>query len=193
MVAPSRFCHVVFRTRRYEEMVDWYLKAFEARVQVRNDRIAFLTYDEEHHRMAIAKVDAPDASEQVGRPLVGVAHVAYAWNDLEELLTNYKRLKSLNIVPVRPTRHGMTLSMYYDDPDGNNLEFQIDLMDAEHANIYMRTPAFDRNPSGELFDCDELVARWEAGQPVNDLIFRSDQPESRQTNWVRAGGVAAVT
>jgi catechol-2,3-dioxygenase len=48
MVAPSKFAHVVLNTHRYEEMIDWYTRVFEARVQHRDNRLAFLTYDDEH-------------------------------------------------------------------------------------------------------------------------------------------------
>ena len=78
--------------------------------------------------------------------------------------------------PFLCLRHGPTLSMYYHDPDGNNLEFQIDLLDADAANAFMKTPAFAGNPIGEPFDPDELVRRFDAGEPLRDCIFRSDQP-----------------
>jgi hypothetical protein len=46
----------------------------------------------------------------------------------------------------------VTLSLYYRDPDGNGLEFQIDLMRADDANEFMSGPAFAANPIGEPFD-----------------------------------------
>lgn len=177
MTAPSKFAHVVYNTHRYDEMIEWYLDVFEARVQHRDDRLAFLTYDDEHHRFAFANLgpmpeDPPEP--RMGRG-VGVNHVAYTWNDLGELVDLYKRLKAEGIEPVRPIRHGMTLSMYYADPDGNLMEFQIDVLDADAANEFMDSPAFDANPIGEPFDPDELVARFEAGESVADVVFRSDQ------------------
>jgi catechol-2,3-dioxygenase len=177
MTAPSKFAHVVYNTHRYDEMIDWYLNVFEARVQHRDDRLAFLTYDDEHHRFAFANLgpmpdDAPEP--RMGRG-AGVNHVAYTWPDLDEFVDLYKRLKADGIVPVRPIRHGMTLSMYYADPDGNLMEFQIDLMEPDAANEFMESSAFDANPVGEKFDPDELVARHDAGEPVDDIIFRSDQ------------------
>lgn len=177
MSAPTKFAHVVYNTHRYDEMIDWYLKVFEARVQHRDDRLAFLTYDDEHHRFAFANLgpapeDAPPPRMGKGP---GVNHVAYTWNDLGELVELYKRLKADGIVPLRPVRHGMTLSMYYADPDGNLMEFQIDLLDPDAANAFMESAAFDANPVGERFDPDELVARYEAGEPLDEVIFRSDQ------------------
>ena len=58
------------------------------------------------------------------------------------------------------------------------MEFQIDLMDLKTASDFMGSRTFAANPIGEPFDPEELVARYESGKPVDDLIFRSDQPES---------------
>ena len=177
MAAPSKFAHVVYNTHRYEEMIDWYLFVFEARVAHRDDRLAFLTYDDEHHRFAFANLgpmpDQPPEPKLGKGP--GVNHVAYTWDDLGQLVDLYDRLKARGIEPVRPIRHGMTLSMYYADPDGNLMEFQIDLMEPDAANEFMASPAFDANPIGEPFDPDELSRRFRAGEPLADVIFRSDQ------------------
>jgi catechol-2,3-dioxygenase len=180
MVAPSKFAHVVYNTHRYTEMVDWYGRVFEARVQHADDKLTFMTYDDEHHRFAFLNLGAPAPGQDIDRPTnaVGVNHLAYTWNGVGELLDTYKRLKAMGVTPYRPIRHGITLSMYYRDPDGNQLEFQTDLMSVEDANRFMDSPAFDKNPIGEPFDPDELLARYEAGQPVDDLIFRADQAEA---------------
>ncbi|MFC3230769.1 VOC family protein [Marinibaculum pumilum] len=186
MAAPRKFAHVVFNTHRYEEMIAWYLDVFEARVQHRDDRLAFLTYDQEHHRFAFANLGPAGAGGgDVVPGRAGVNHLAYTWDGLAALLDLYKRLKARGILPYRPIRHGFTLSMYYRDPDGNQLEFQVDLMTPAAANRFMDSPAFAANPIGEHFDPDQLVARFEAGAPVDDLIFRSDQAESAGSQWVR--------
>ena len=188
MAAPTRFAHVVFNTHRYQQMIDWYAMVFEARVQHQGKRLAFLTYDDEHHRFAFANLGPDDgATDPVSdRIQAGLNHLAYTWAGLDELLDTYTRLKARGILPVRPIRHGFTLSMYYRDPDGNGLEFQVDLMTPEQANAFMATDAFARNPVGEVFDPDELVARYRAGDAVDGLIFRSDQPESLGGQFIRA-------
>ena len=53
MVAPAKFAHVVFRTNQIDTMVDWYCTFLEAHVAYRDAGIAFLTYDDEHHRIAL--------------------------------------------------------------------------------------------------------------------------------------------
>lgn len=179
MVAPSKFAHVVYNTHRFDEMIDWYTRVFEAKVQHREKRLAFLTYDDEHHRMAFANLGPlKDGDDGMNAGGVGVNHVAYTWNGVGELVDTYKRLKGYGILPWRPLRHGMTLSLYYRDPDGNSMEFQTDLMSVDAANAFMAGEAFENNPIGEPFDADELAARYDAGEPVDDLIFRSDQPEA---------------
>ena len=192
MVAPSKFAHVVYKTHQYEVMIEWYCRIFEAKVQHRDDRLAFLTYDDEHHRFAFLNLGpAPANAAPRDKMAVGVHHLAYTWKNLGELVDTYKRLKAEGVVPVRPIRHGMTLSTYYEDPDQNMLEFQVDLVSVDAANAFMDSPAFAANPVGEPFDPDELAARFDAGKPVDDLIFRSDQPESGVKQRAQAAPVPA--
>ena len=180
MAAPSKFAHVVLNTHRFEEMIDWYSRVFEARVQHRDNRLAFLTYDEEHHRFAFVNLGpAKDCAAEQPATATGLNHLGYTWRDLNELMDTYARLKSQGIMPSRPVRHGPTLSLYYRDPDNNGLEFQVDLLNAGDANRFIRGPAFAANPIGEPFDPDALVARLALNKPTNDLIFRSDQAESK--------------
>ena len=87
MAAPSKFAHVVYQTHRFEEMIDWYTRVFEATVRHRDDKLAFFSYDDEHHRMAFLNLGP---IENGGAPKkasgVGVHHVAYTWKDLGELV-----------------------------------------------------------------------------------------------------------
>lgn len=86
---------------------------------------------------------------------------------------------------MSPVRHGFTLSLYYADPDGNGLEFQIDLMGERAASEFMHGPVFARNPGGESFDPDALVAHYESGRPVDALIFIEGQPEFNGSAFVK--------
>jgi catechol 2,3-dioxygenase-like lactoylglutathione lyase family enzyme len=186
MAVPSKFAHVVYKTHKFDEMIDWYTQVFNAKVQHRDDRLAFLTYDSEHHRFAFINLGKPQSEEAPRRESdSGVHHVAYTWSNLGDLIDTYKRLKANGILPAQPIRHGLTLSLYYADPDRNMMEFQIDLMEAQAANDFMGGPAFAKNPIGERFDPDALVLRYEEGKPVDDLIFRSDQDESHGHAYAR--------
>ena len=118
----------------------------EAEVQFKNEMLAFLTYDEEHHRLAL--VARPGTIDRVPNA-AGLAHLAYAYADLSELVATYERLKAAGIVPVRTINHGPTTSMYYADPDGNQVELQVDNFDTpEECHAWFFRPEFAQNPIG---------------------------------------------
>jgi catechol-2,3-dioxygenase len=184
MAPPIKFAHVVYRTHHLEEMVDWYIKVLECKIQHRDAHLAFLTYDDEHHRIAFinlgpAKDDEPGRGRpenaSLNRSGAGIHHLAYTWATLKDLMEVYEGLKAMGVLPLRPIRHGLTLSLYYADPDGNSMEFQVDVLDVETSNAFMAGPEFAANPVGDTFDPDELLAALKAGKPVLDLILRADQ------------------
>ena len=181
-VPPQKFVHVVYRTFRFAEMLAWYETVFDAKVQYQDPALAFLTYDEEHHRFAFANlaVIRPDASEPAQRSLVGVDHVAYTYGALSDLLENYAWLKERGIKPYWCVHHGITVSMYYADPDGNQMELQVDCFaTADAANALMHGPRMATNPIGVEYDPDDWLTRLRAGAPASELLERKvDLPVS---------------
>jgi catechol-2,3-dioxygenase len=179
MAKPVKFAHVVYSTRRYEEMIAWYQKVFEADVVYQNPVLAFLTYDDEHHRFAIANLSAfKPGVEGGGRGEIGVNHVAYTYANLGNLLDTYARLKQEGITPYWRIHHGMTLSFYYQDPDGNRMEFQVDTCPVDEANAYMQSDAFAANPIGVEIDPDALLAQYRSGVPEKQLLAFPEGPIS---------------
>ena len=80
-IAPALFAHFVLRSANMQPMVDWYTTVLNMHVVKRNDFICFLTYDEEHHRLAIVNIaglHAPDSKSW------GLAHVAYTFRNVGE-------------------------------------------------------------------------------------------------------------
>jgi len=174
-IRPMKFVHVVYGTRRFEQMVHWYQTVFDAKVQYQNPVLAFLTYDEEHHRFAFANLDVlkPGTNERDRRGLIGVDHVAYTYASLKDLLENYEYLKAQGVEPYWCVHHGMTVSMYYADPDGNQMEFQVDCFGSnEEANAFMASPHFAANPIGVEFDPDDWLARLRAGTAPSEFLMR---------------------
>ena len=180
MTSPRKFAHVVYQTHRYDEMIDWYIKVFDAKVQNRTQQLAFITYDEEHHRMAFLNLGATQGDAPKKPDGVGVHHVAYTWDNLGQLLETYEKLKTMGTLPSFAVRHGPTLSMYYRDPDGNSMEFQIDLLDVDAANEFMQSNAFALNPVGEEFDPEQLSKQYRAGADLTAMVLRSDQAAPKQ-------------
>jgi catechol-2,3-dioxygenase len=181
MARPTKFAHVVYQTRRFEEMLAWYRQVFEASVVYQNSALAFLTYDDEHHRFAFINMSAfkPDGAEAGARADTGVNHVAYTYANLGDLLETYARLKQASITPYWPIHHGVTLSLYYQDPDGNRMEFQVDCCaSAEEANAHMLSDAFAANPVGVAIDPEALLAQYRGGVPVETLLVQPAGPMS---------------
>lgn len=164
---PVRLAHVVLRTARFEESVQWWRDLLVADTRFENDFIAFLTYDEEHHRLAIVR--SPQVDDD-GRRSAGMEHVAFTYADLDDLLATYVRLAENGTMPVAPINHGMTLSLYYADPDGNQVELQIDTMSTTEAESFMAGAVFAANPIGVRFDPVDLVARRADGASVEELV-----------------------
>jgi catechol-2,3-dioxygenase len=136
--------------------------------------LAFLTFDDEHHRIAI--VGIPGLAEQPAMA-AGTDHVAFTHADLGNLLSTFRRLKQVGIEPYWCINHGPTTSMYYKDPDGNRIELQVDNYPAEEASRWMQSGEFAANPIGVVFDPDELLGRYAAGEPIERLIVRPPLPE----------------
>jgi len=148
MITPSKFAHVVYKTPRLDEMIEWYERVLGAHIAFRNDFIAFLTYDDEHHRVALVKAPEP-----------GVEHVAFTYESLTALVDTYTRLRDSGVTPYWTIDHGPTTSMYYRDPDGNQIELQVDnFPDAEALHAFFHSETFAANPIGVDFDPEDLTA-----------------------------------
>ena len=80
--------------------------------------------------------------------------------------------KEKDITPYWCVHHGITVSMYYADPDGNQMEFQVDCFaSSEQANDFMEH-SFAANPVGVEFDPDEWLTKLRAGAPESDFLER---------------------
>ena len=185
-VSPERLAHVVFRTMQYDAMRDFYLEFLNARVAYENDFVCFLRYDDEHHRVVILAVPglAP-----VQHRAAGLEHFAFSYGTMGELLGNYVRLKARGVKPDWCINHGMTTSIYYRDPDGNQIETQFDNMDVPAADAFMVSDYFDKNPIGVDFDPEVLLARYREGVPLADLVQFKSAPYSPDTPHIRPVGV----
>lgn len=170
---PIQIAHVVLKTARYSESVDWYCRLFQAEIALANPRITFLSYDDEHHRIAI--INGGESLKPKLEDAAGVDHFAFSYETLSELLAVYGRLKSQGILPARSINHGMTISFYYRDPDGNRVELQVDNFGKAEAAAYMHSAEFNANPIGTEFDPDELKRRFATGERLTDLLWPTQQ------------------
>lgn len=181
VLSPVKLAHVVLRTNQLKAMVDYYKTFLGAEAMYENDVLAFLTYDEEHHRIAIVQMPGTKNKDP---QTCGLEHTAFTYNTLTDLLLAYRQRKQKGIQPYWPINHGPTTSIYYKDPDGNMIETQVDnYEDADSATEFMKSKAFAENPIGVDFDPEDFIKRLSAGESESELQRRVEiGPRALPTN-----------
>ena len=71
IIPPAKLAHFVIRTPRFEESISWWRTVLGADVRHRNDFLCFLTYDDEHHRLAILSVPTLTGNDRGAAPFGG--------------------------------------------------------------------------------------------------------------------------
>ncbi|KAI1155830.1 Glyoxalase/Bleomycin resistance protein/Dihydroxybiphenyl dioxygenase [Nemania diffusa] len=161
VISPKSMAHVVLKTPDLKAMSTFYKTFLGAHASWENEQMAFLTYDEEHHRIAL--IEIPGLADKVQKS-AGLDHIAFTYETLDGLMTAYTQRKALGIRPIWCINHGPTTSLYYQDPDGNRVETQVDNFDtAEEATAFMAGPEFAANPLGADFDPEDLIRQLEQG------------------------------
>ena len=97
------------------------LLGFKVQQKVKNDFV-FLTLGKHHHDLALMNIgkDAPHPNEW----MTGLYHFALELKNKAEFKKFYKKLK--NKVTLYPINHGISLAMYFNDPDNNTVELYVD-------------------------------------------------------------------
>lgn len=173
-VIHPTFHHFNLKTTRLQEMVDWYGALVGAEV-VHQDAVgAWLSNDKANHRIALLAfpgfLDDPEKETRTG-----LHHSAFEYSSFEDLNSSYLRLRETGIEPAMCIDHGMTLSYYYSDPDGNHVELQCDVFgDWDSSREWMLTSDdFHSNPIG-VFVRPELIAEVAAqGTPFAEIHSRA--------------------
>ncbi len=81
------------------------------------------------------------------------------------------RLRDEGIAPFLNLDHGMTMSMYYQDPEGNGVEIQVDGFGSwSRGKEWMwASQEFGENPIGVYFDPEQIVAARDAGLSFEEI------------------------
>ncbi|OCL04423.1 Glyoxalase/Bleomycin resistance protein/Dihydroxybiphenyl dioxygenase [Glonium stellatum] len=169
VVSPIRLAHVVLRTNNFKTMVNFYKTFLGAKANYENEFLSFLTYDNEHHRIAIAAL--PGTGPKTTKTC-GLEHIAFTFT-FEDLFLAYRQRKARGIEPSWCVNHGVTTSIYYHDPDGNMLETQVDSFSTpEEATAFMMSKEFAENPIGADFDPEDHIARLKRGESIASILKR---------------------
>lgn len=164
------FHHVTIKTSRLHEMVDWYRIVIGAEVTFQDANNAWTTNDEANHRVAFLSVPGLDDDPDKVRHN-GMHHSAFEYANFGDLMRSYERLRDEDIRPAFCLDHGLTISIYYRDPEGNYVELQSDNFgDWQASSHFMRTSEdFRTNPIGTFFDPEKVCQAHKDGHPFQSL------------------------
>jgi 3-(3-hydroxy-phenyl)propionate hydroxylase len=189
-VIHPKFHHVNLKTTRLQEMIDWYSALIGTEVTHQFEFGAWISNDKANHRIALLAfpnfVDDPEKETRTG-----LHHTAFEYDGFEDLNSSYVRLKAAGIVPDFCLDHGMTLSYYYRDPDGNRVELQIDAFgDWDKSTAWMReSAAFQKDPIGNFVDPDRVAEAAAAGASFEEIHARAMAGELAPEQTPTAVGV----
>lgn len=170
MIKPALH-HVTIKTSRLQDMVDWYGKVVGVTVTFQDANNAWTTNDGANHRVAFLSVpelgDDPDKVRHNG-----MHHSAFEYDSFDDLMTSYARMRDEEgITPAFSLHHGLTISIYYRDPEGNYVELQSDdFGDWAKSTEWMRTADdFRANPIGAFFDPEKVHKAYRDGEDYRKL------------------------
>lgn len=166
--------HFNLKTARLYEMIEWYSTVVGMTANYHFPGGAWLTNDAANHRLAL--LVSPYLSEDADKlKHTGFHHSAFEYPSMGDLFDNYVRLKALGIKPHASLDHGLTTSFYYEDPDGNSVELQVDnFKNWQESSEWMRTsPQFAANPIGMPVDPEQMIAAYKAGVSFAELHERA--------------------
>ena len=148
MIHAERIGHVVLKVRSLERSRRFYTEVLGMEVMGEVPGVVFLANGRrDHHEIGLAEVgaDAPDAPALA----VGLVHVAFRLRSMADLRAAYDELKANHVRISYTVNHGVTKSVYFFDPDGNELEIYADNSPAEvvaFANAYAGMEKLDFAP-----------------------------------------------
>jgi catechol-2,3-dioxygenase len=173
-IIPPVLHHTTFTTLRLDEMVGWYEKVAGLLPVFWGEGAAWLSNDAANHRIALLSPPGLKHPEDKGHT-TGIHHTAFEFATFDQWLDNYIRLRDHGIVPWLTLDHGITMSVYYQDPDGNGVEIQVDGFGdwADSKQWINSNIEFATNPIGTYFDPEKLVAAREQGLGFKEIHERA--------------------
>ena len=134
--------HAGLWVRDMETMEEFYTSVMGFHVSDRgfvpryNGNITFMSNDPTvHHQVILAEGRPADVPSTINQ-------LSFLVKSLDELRAMYHRVVSRGVENLLPRNHGNAWSVYFDDPEGNNIE------------VYLDSPFHVPQPFGEYLDFD---------------------------------------
>lgn len=127
MSKPKKLGHVVLRVRELEKSERFYREALGLDVTARiPGRMVFLSASgESSHDLGLMSIGADAPRPDPGR--AGMYHCAWEMESFEALQQIYWHLRERDVQIAGIGDHGISLGVYFPDPDGNEIEVFYEL------------------------------------------------------------------
>lgn len=124
---PKYLGHVNIYVRNVERSHKWYEDVLGLHTyDYMPGRAAFMSADQEQsHEVALMQVGDEALLQQ--KRQVGLNHMAWMMHSLDDLKEVYQRLKDKNVPIDHVSDHGISVGVYFRDPDGNGIEVSYEL------------------------------------------------------------------
>ncbi|MCZ6510629.1 MAG: VOC family protein [Alphaproteobacteria bacterium] len=134
-----------------------------------NGNITFMSNDPRLHHQLILSEGRPEGAPST------VNQLSFEVASLDELRQMYHRVVDEGVKNLLPRNHGNAWSVYFDDPEGNNVE------------VYLDSPFHIPQPFGEFLDFelsdDEIVQTTEARvREIEGFSMRNEWVAERAKN-----------
>ena len=128
---PGHLGHVNIYVRNAEKAQQWYTEVLGLHTyDLIPGRAAFMTANlGESHELAVLEVGEAAVSPQPGQ--VGLNHMAWRMDSLKDLEDFYNRIAELKVPIDKVADHGISLGIYFQDPDGNGIEVYYEMPRSE--------------------------------------------------------------
>lgn len=120
-----RIGHVHLKVEDLDEAVDFYRGLLDLEVEEKHGSYVFLSRGEDHHTVALQAVGGRRVSSG-DRP--GLYHVAFEVENESKLAELDRRVRERGLEPSA-VDHGISRSIYFEDPSGNGIEVYVDTRD----------------------------------------------------------------
>ena len=136
-----------------------------------------MTNDQANHRFAFLSVPGlEDDADKVKHN--AMHHSAFEYESFSDLMSSYARMRDEGLVPAFSLDHGITMSLYYKDPDGNFVE--ISAIGSDRPSGCERLPISDPIPSERFSILRRCIKRTRAASRL-----RSYSPPSALGGFYR--------
>ncbi|MFL9889043.1 VOC family protein [Paraburkholderia agricolaris] len=173
-IRPTHISHLAIVTDNFDVMADWWQVVLNAKPSLKADGMRFLGFDNEHHKIVVFENRHVARRKSATFESGGMHHIAFSYASFEDLVSTYRRLKDIGILPWRAINHGTSFALDYHDPDFNTCELQCscfpDQPEKPALNEWLKTGAFNRNPIGVMFDIEDAIRAFESGHDVAEIV-----------------------